>query len=140
MTASTINAFGSHSLTSGPEMIAISHGAAPPPGVLRMRSAAPAHTNDIASVTTMSGTLVTTMRPPLMAPTASPSRRTPTTTATPNASPWPFIKTADVTLARAITDPTERSIPPEMTTIAWATAANAIGRIEIARPWIAGAP
>ena len=54
-------------------MSAISHGAAPPPGVLRTSSAAPAQTNDIASVTTMSGTRVTTIRPPLIAPSTSPS-------------------------------------------------------------------
>ena len=33
----------------------LSHSAEPPPGVLRTRSAQPAQTNDIASVTTMSG-------------------------------------------------------------------------------------
>ena len=38
-----------------------------------------------------------------------------------------------MTLARAIIEPTDRSIPPEITTIAWATAANAIGRMSIER-------
>ena len=40
--------------------------AAPPPGVFRTSSAHPAQTNDIASVTTMSGTLVTTTSAPLI--------------------------------------------------------------------------
>ena len=53
------------------------------------------------------------------------------TTATANPSAWSFISTADVTLVSAIIEPTDRSIPPEMTTIAWATAANAIGRAPI---------
>ena len=140
MTASTTMAFGNHGVPRGPEMIDISHGAAPPPGVFRMSSAVPAQTNDIASVTTMSGTFVTTTRAPLIAPTTSPSPRTATTTPTPNRSPWPFIRTAEVTLASAIIEPTDRSMPPEMTTIVWATAANAIGRIAIARPWIAAGP
>ena len=40
-----------------------------------------------------------------------------------------------MTLVSAISAPTERSIPPEITTIAWPTAANARGSSEIARPW-----
>ena len=50
------------------------------------------------------------------------------TTATAKPSPWSFISTADVTLVSAMIEPTDRSMPPEMTTIAWATAANAIGQ------------
>jgi hypothetical protein len=34
---------------------------------------------------------------------------------------------ADATLISAITEPTDRSIPPEITTVAWAIAANASG-------------
>ena len=49
------------------------------------------------------------------------------TTATANSSLWPFIRDAAMTLVRAIIEPIERSIPPEMTTIAWATAASASG-------------
>jgi hypothetical protein len=40
-----------------------------------------------------------------------------------------------MTLVRAIIAPMERSIPPEMTTIACPTAASASGRTEIASPW-----
>ena len=58
----------------------------------------------------------------------------------PNSSDWPFIRTAATTLVRAIIDPIDRSRPPEMTTIAWATAARASGRTEIARPWMPVTP
>ncbi len=57
------------------------------------------------------------------------------TTATPNSSLWPFIAVAATTLVNAIIEPIDRSIPPEMTTIACATAARASGSTEIARPW-----
>ena len=39
----------------------------------------------------------------------------------------PFMTVAETTLVSAIIGPTERSMPPEMTTMAWATAASAIG-------------
>jgi hypothetical protein len=42
---------------------------------------------------------------------------------------------AATTLVRAIIDPIERSIPPEITTIAWAVAASARGRTAFARAW-----
>jgi hypothetical protein len=45
---------------------------APPPGVRMITSATPPHTNDIASVTTMSGTPLITHRPPLIAPISAP--------------------------------------------------------------------
>ena len=57
------------------------------------------------------------------------------TTTTPNSSGWPFMRAAEITLVRAIIAPIERSIPPEMTTIACPTAARARGSTEIARPW-----
>ena len=50
------------------------------------------------------------------------------------------MRTAAVTPVRAIIDPTDKSIPPEMTTTACATAARARGKTEIARPWSPGAP
>ena len=59
---------------------------------------------------------------------------------TANTSLWPCIRTAAVTLVSAIIGPTERSMPPEITTIVWATAAKASGRRAIARPWTLGAP
>ena len=57
-----------------------------------------------------------------------------------NSSRWPFISDAATTLVSAIIEPIDRSIPPEITTIAWATAASASGRTEIARPWMPGTP
>ena len=53
----------------------------------------------------------------------------------PNSSLWPFISEAAMTLVSAIIEPTDRSIPPEITTMACATAARASGRAEMARPW-----
>ena len=46
----------------------LSHSEAPPPGAFSTSSAQPAQTNDIASVTTMSGTRVITTSVPLIAP------------------------------------------------------------------------
>ena len=83
----------------------------------------------------MSGTRVTTTTPPLTAPSTRPRRSTPSTTTTATSSGWPFIREAEITLIRAISAPIERSIPPEMTTMACPTAARARGRTEIARPW-----
>ena len=50
------------------------------------------------------------------------------------------MSTAAITLTRAIIEPIERSIPPDMTTIACATAARARGSTEIARPWMPATP
>ena len=124
---------GIHSLTRDPMTRSLSHPEAAPPGAARTSSAKPAHTNDIASVTTMSGTLVRTTRAPLTAPSTRPRASTPTTTTTPNSSLWPFICVAQTTLVSAIIDPMERSIPPPMTTTACATAASASGNPPIAR-------
>ncbi len=110
--------FGIHSLTRDPVTRSLSHLAEAPPGVFSTSNAKPAQTNDIARVTTMSGTRVMTTTPPLMAPRTSPSRSTPRTIATANSSDWPFMSEAETTLVRAITAPIDRSIPPEMTTIA----------------------
>ena len=51
----------------------VSHSAAPPPGDSRTSSATPCQTNSMASVTTMSGTRVMTIRRPLIAPRTRPS-------------------------------------------------------------------
>ena len=89
----------------------------------------------------MSGTRVTTMSDPLIAPrTQAHQEDAEHDDDARTASLWPFIRTADVTLVRAMIEPTDRSIPPEITTIAWATAANAMGRAPIARFWSSGAP
>ena len=140
MTSRTTAAFGTHGLTNGPAASPMSHGAAPPPGEFRTRSAKPAQTNDMARVTTMSGTLVMTTRPPLTAPRARPRSSTPTTTTMPNSSLWPCISEAAITLVSAIIEPIDRSMPPEMTTMAWATAASASGSTELPSPWTAATP
>ena len=49
-----------------------SQGTDPPPGESSTSSVVPAQTNDMARVTTMSGTRVTTISDPLIAPTAIP--------------------------------------------------------------------
>src|ERR671914_270902 len=45
----------------------------PPPGVRMISSATPPHTNDMARVTTMSGTPVSTISPPLIVPRSTPT-------------------------------------------------------------------
>ena len=64
----------------------------------------------------------------------------PTTTRTPNWSDWSFMRTAATTLVSAISEPIERSIPPDSTTTAWATAARASGSTEMPRPWTPATP
>jgi hypothetical protein len=54
------------------------------------------------------------------------------TTTTADCSLPSCMSRAAVTLVRAMTDPTERSIPPEMTATACATAASATGKAAIA--------
>ena len=94
----------------------------------------------MASVTTMSGTRVMTTSVPLMMPRMMPRTSTPRTTGIANASDWSFIRSAAVTLVRAIIEPIDRSMPPEMTTMACATAANASGMAPTARPWSCAPP
>ena len=79
----------------------------------------------------MSGTRVMTTRPPLMAPSTSPSSKHGEDDGDADLLGWPFIRTAATTLVRAIIEPIDRSIPPEMTTIACPTAASASGRTEM---------
>ena len=62
-----------------------------------------------------------------MAPTHEAEHAGRTTTPSPNPSPLALHERGAVTLVRAITGPTERSMPPEMTTTVWAAAAKAIG-------------
>ena len=62
------------------------------------------------------------------------------TIATPVSSLCPRIEAAATTFVRAIMAPMERSIPPDMTTMAWATAASARGAIEMANPWMPVTP
>ena len=140
MTRRTTSARGMKSSPREPFTIPVSQSADPPPGEGSTTSAAPAHTNDMASVTTMSGTRVITTRAPLMPPRMSPRTRTPRTTGMAKASDWSFMRSAAVTLVRAIIEPIERSMPPEMTTMAWATAAMASGMAPTARPWSCLAP
>ena len=113
---------------------------APPPGIWRISSARPAQTNSIASVTTMSGTRESTISVPVNAPAAAdPTRRS-----KPKRSAFRKLMSimyfADSTLMRLISDPTERSIPPEMITTDCAIAAKASGRASIASDWTSKDP
>ena len=134
MTTRTTADFGSQSVTSEPRTSSLSQSEAAPPGAALTRSAKPAQTNDMARVTTMSGTFVKTITTPLTPPTSRPMASTSSTTPIPNSPLWPFISEAQTTLVSAICDPIERSMPPLMTTTACATAARASGRTPIARP------
>ena len=140
MTSSTIAALGIHSMPSEPDdEVASATGGADRPARSSTSSAQPAHTNDIASVTMMSGTRVTTTRPPLMAPRTRPRSSTPTATTDAELRALALHRRPRQRRSSAPScEPIERSIPPEMTTIAWATAARASGRTEMARPWTPG--
>src|SRR5690349_19345427 len=100
---------------------------APPPGVRMITSATPPHTNDIASVTTMSGTPLITIRPPLIAPITAPISISPNEISSDVAKLWCSISDAAVTLITATITPSDRSMPPEMTITDYAMAANTSG-------------
>ncbi len=100
---------------------------APPPGVRMITSATPPQTNDIASVTTMSGTPLSTTRPPLIAPITTPTSISPNAISNAVAKLWSSISDAARTLITATITPSDRSIPPEMTITDWAIAANTSG-------------
>ena len=68
--------FGTHGVIRLPDAISMNASGAPPPGLGRISSATPPQTNDIASVTTMSGTRVRTA----ITPFKLPARVPPTTT------------------------------------------------------------
>ena len=137
-TARKTTAWGSQSRPGKlPVERARSQCATAPPGALRIRSATPCQTKSIASVTTMSGTLETVMRVPLIAPIARPRRRTPRTISTDWPPEAPSMRTAPVTLAMDIIAAMERSMPPAITTIAIPTVARAKGnaaRARLSRP------
>ena len=80
----------------------------------------------------MSGTRESTIREPVNAPAAADP--TSKSAAKPSASRRLMCTMyfAATTLTRLISEPTERSMPPEMITTDWAIAANASGRASIA--------
>ena len=109
--------------------------AAPPPGEDRTSRAKPAHTNDIARVTTMSGharadddRAVDPAEHQTEDEHAGDDRDT-------GRVGLAVHRDAATTLVSAIIDPIDRSIPPLMTMTAWATAARASGRTDVPRPW-----
>ncbi len=108
--------------------------------MLSTSSAAPAHTNDMAKVTTMSGTRVRTTSAPLTTPRTSPRRMTSSTTRTAASSLLSPISVAAVTLVRAIIEATDRSMPPAMTTMAWPMATSAMGSAALASDSIPALP
>ena len=107
-------------------------GAAEPPAAFRINKAAPCQTNNIASVTTISGTRVTTISVPLSAPIAAPRSRTERTTG----ADWPTvalsISWAALALHTAIIEVRDRSMPPAITATGMPKVASAKG--ESARP------
>ena len=109
-----------------PTISDFSHSAAAPPGDVSTSSAAPCSTNSIASVTTMSGTRVTTIRMPLTAPSAKPMQQHERHDEQRDIPRWrPSIIAAAVTLVSAIIEATDRSMPPAMTTMVCAATAKA---------------
>ncbi len=145
-TTSRTSELDSHSVIRVPVPRFANSGGAPPPGFSRISSATPPQMKPVVSVTITSGTRETMTRSPLTAPMAAPAARI--ARASHSASPKlaSFIVRAARTFATAITDPIDRSIPPEITTTACAAAAHANGNAAIAtdcasnelnRGWIA---
>src|SRR4051794_19592760 len=110
---------------------------APPPGTSSTASATPAQTKSMASVTMMSAIRVTWMTKPVSAPARNPNttstsettiarRNVPGVAAEPTAESPRLVTMyfAARTLTSAIIEPTERSMPPEMITIAWPMPTN----------------
>ncbi len=108
-----------------PMMSSLSQIAAPPPGDSMTIRAAPSQMKKKASVTTMSGTRVSTTERPLMAPTPRPMSRMAMTATMPNSSPWPSMRAAAETLSSVIMAAIERSMPPAMMAIVWPAVAKA---------------
>ena len=133
--ASRIIELDSQGVNSVPVASARNASGAPPPGFSRISSATPPQMKPVLKVTITSGTRDTTTRRPLIAPTRAPAQRI--ATASPSAWPNPAssIVLAASTFETAITEPMERSMPPEITINACAAAAKASGSAAIASDW-----
>ena len=88
----------------------------------------------------MSGTRVTTMSEPLIAPRGRPQHQDAEDEDDAELLALALHEGGRVTPVSDMIEATDRSIPPAMTMIAWATAANASGSTQIARPWIWAGP
>ena len=73
----------------------------------------------------MSGTPEAVITNPMTVPRTPQMSSTATASARQAPRPWPSIHSAARQLANTIIEPTDRSMPPEMTTTAWAMARNA---------------
>jgi len=94
----------------------------------------------VVSVATTSGMRDIATINPFSAPRTAPSIRTMTAS---KSDCWKVawcIRLAESTLATAICEPTERSIPPLITTIDWAAAAMARGRAPSPSDWMSNEP
>ena len=100
-----------------PSIRSSSHCTESPPGVGSTSSAAPAQTKSIESVTTISGTRLITTRVPFTRPMRTPMTRTSRTIGTESSGAFKS-STAAMAFVSAITEPIDRSMPPEITTIA----------------------
>ena len=112
----------------------------PPPGIVITARAAPAQTNSIERVTMMSATRVTTISVPVRTPASAPPMTIRSMNTIASRRLIVTIQRAATTLTRLISDPIERSIPPEMIAIACPQAANASGSASIATDWTSNGP
>ena len=125
----------SHSVMSVPVPRLRNSGGAPPPGLSSIKSATPPQMKPVVSVTMTSGTREIITSSPLTAPIAAPATRIAAASASASPKLALLIVLAASTFATAMTDPIERSIPPEITTMACAAAAQASGNAAIATDW-----
>ena len=88
----------------------------------------------------MSATRVTTIVRPVIAPTTAAPATTAIEKRIASSKPMCSMYFAETTFASDIIEPTERSIPPLMITIAWAQAAKQSGIASIASDWTSNGP
>jgi hypothetical protein len=94
----------------------------------------------VVRVATTSGIRETATLSPLRNPAAAPQISTSSDHASDSLKVACCIRLAERTLATAICEPMERSMPPLITTIACAAAASASGSAPSASDWISKAP
>ena len=97
----------------------------PPPGDVSTNSASPEIVKLAARVTTMSGIPDTAITTPISVESATAIATTATAMPTHSPIPCPSIQSADRQFVKTSIAPTDRSMPPEITTTAWAMARKA---------------
>ena len=137
---SSRRALGNHGATSVPAARLRNPSGAPPPGFSMISNATPPQMKPVVSVTTTSGMRDTTTVAPLIAPARAPTPRMPSASNRAWGVSTRCMLLAASTLATAICEPIERSMPPVTTAKVWAAAAKVRGSAPRASNWTSKAP